>query len=1101
MTDTDGSETLAVSVSGIPVGATLTDGTHSFTAIAGQTSVDVSSWAFASLTIVPKQGFTGDFQLTVSATATDHATLSTGAATNSKSVSQTIDIVVAPSQGTTTDHGTITDVTWSNGSVAENAANNKVVGTVHGVDTLTGEPLSYTLLDNAGGRFAIDAATGVITVANGSLLDFEAAASHGVSVQVKDQTTGQTVVKTFNIAVTNVNEAPTDEKLTAGGSVVGNAANGTSVATIQGIDPDAGGHLSYSLVDNAGGRFAIDAATGVITVANGSLIDFATATSHVVNVRVTDQDGLTFDKTFTIAVTAPGIQLIAKNEHAVGNEDTAVSIAVSTLIADSTNPSGATLQSVGNAQHGTVKLVGGNVVFTPSANFSGAATFDYTLVDASGHSSTATVTMDVAPVADAPNLSFSQVASGSGSVTAQNEFLVNTTKTGGQFLSSVSTLTDGGYVIAWTDTSYSGADADGDLVRAQRYFANGQLNGKEFVVDTAIDGSQREPKTTALANGGFVITWEDNSGKGGDASGSSIKARVYDSNGHGGSEILVNTTTAGSQNGAAITTLSDGRFVVSWEDEGGDGSGSGIRARVFNADGSALGSDFLVNTVTTGDQDLVSVASLKGSNAGNFVVTWQDNSGLNTLNNDDTRAGSIKAQVYSIVDGVITKVGVETLVDTKGINFANDVAHVTGLSDGGFAVSWEASTNFGPDRDDSAIKLQLFNANGTKRGSEIVVNTSGDEYQRKPVLRELSNGNIVVVWDDESEENGDADGHSIKAQVLDANGNRVGGEFLVNASTRGDQQFSSVDALANGSFIVTWTDSSGVGDPEDDSVKARIFTVGTTTQDTAVKLNLAANLTDTDGSETLAVSVSGIPDGAVLTDGVHSFTAMNGAGVVDVTGWSFGSLTITPAQGFSGDFHLTVSATATETAAPADSVNRSKAVSQTIDIVVAPATQQAAALVSPNTAGGAGNDVLLGGSGNDVLTGGGGSDTYQFGHGGGQDRIVNGTAASTGPSGELDFGAGIKADQLWFQRNGNDLSISVMGSHDQVTVGGWFGGAGAQLTDIKLADGTKIDAGVSQLVQAMATYSSSHAGFDPTSAAQAPNDAGLQNAIATTWHA
>jgi Ca2+-binding RTX toxin-like protein len=268
-----------------------------------------------------------------------------------------------------------------------------------------------------------------------------------------------------------------------------------------------------------------------------------------------------------------------------------------------------------------------------------------------------------------------------------------------------------------------------------------------------------------------------------------------------------------------------------------------------------------------------------------------------------------------------------------------------------------------------------------------------------------------------------------------------------------------------------------------------------------VKLNLAANLTDTDGSETLAVSVSGIPDGAVLTDGVHSFTAMNGAGVVDVTGWSFGSLTITPAQGFSGDFHLTVSATATETAAPADAVNRSKAVSQTIDIVVAPATQRAAALVSPNTAGGAGNDVLLGGSGNDVLTGGGGSDTYQFGHGGEQDRIVNGTAASTGPSGELDFGAGIKADQLWFQRNGNDLSISVMGSHDQVTVGGWFGGAGAQLTDIKLADGTKIDAGVSQLVQAMATYSSSHAGFDPTSAAQAPNDAGLQNAIATTWHA
>ncbi len=145
--------------------------------------------------------------------------------------------------------------------------------------------------------------------------------------------------------------------------------------------------------------------------------------------------------------------------------------------------------------------------------------------------------------------------------------------------------------------------------------------------------------------------------------------------------------------------------------------------------------------------------------------------------------------------------------------------------------------------------------------------------------------------------------------------------------------------------------------------------------------------------------------------------------------------------------------------------------------------------------------MLFGGSGNDVLTGGGGNDTYQFGHGGGQDRIVNGTAASTAPSGELDLGAGISANQLWFQRNGNDLSISVMGSHDQVTVGGWFSGAGSQLAGIKTADGMTIGAGVSQLVQAMAAYSSAHADFDPSAVAQAPNDPTLQNTIAASWHA
>jgi hypothetical protein len=208
---------------------------------------------------------------------------------------------------------------------------------------------------------------------------------------------------------------------------------------------------------------------------------------------------------------------------------------------------------------------------------------------------------------------------------------------------------------------------------------------------------------------------------------------------------------------------------------------------------------------------------------------------------------------------------------------------------------------------------------------------------------------------------------------------------------------------------------------------------------------------------------------------------------------------VTPPQGFSGDLALTVSATSTDHATlTTGAATDSKTVSQTLHFIIG---QQQQALVSSQTTGGSGNDVLFGGAGNDVLTGGGGNDTYQFGHGGGQDRIVNGTAASTGPSGELDFGAGISANQLWFQRDGNDLSITVMGSRDQVTVGGWFSSAGAQLAEIKTADGMQIGAGVSQLVQAMADFSSTHAGFDPSAVAQAPNDTSLQNTLAASWHA
>jgi hypothetical protein len=1090
LTDTDGSETLAVAVSSIPVGATLSDGVHSFTETAGNTSVDITGWSFSNLTVKPALDFTGDLRLTVSATATDHATLSTGAVTDSRTVSQTIDIFIAPLKGV------ITDETLSGGTVAENAANGTVVGTVHGVDSLPGAVFTYSLLDNAGGRFAIDANTGVITVADGTKLDFEAATGHGIGVQVKDQT-GATFAKTFNLDVTNVNEAPTNETL-AGGSVVGSSPNGTVVGTVSGVDPDAGAVLTYSLLDNANGAFAINANTGVITVADGTKIDFASGASRGVNVRVTDQGGLSFDKIFNIAVTDPGKQFVAANELKAANEDNSLVISAASLIADSTNPSGTALSvtSIGNASHGTVSMVNGNITFVPAANFSGIARFDYTLSDSSGHSSTATVTVDVAPVADAPALSASQGSNGPGTITRiGGEVLVNTTLAGGQFQSSMAAYSDGRYVIAWSDTSYTGSNYT--QVRAQRFNADGTKAGAEFRVNTLVDSHQRLPKVAVLANGNFVVAWEYDSnadGTGGDGSEGAVKARVFQANGTPVTpEFLVNISTQGLQEGASITALANGDFVVAWADHGaGDGNGAGVKARLFHADGTAASAELGLNTLTTDDQDSVSISTMKN---GGFVATWRDNS---FLRGDETRSGSIIAQRF---DAAGNKVGGEVLVDTRGINFVNESPTVTGLSNGGFVVVWEASANTGPDTNDSSVDVQFFDASGNKVGPMLVANTATDNYQKFPVVTELDNGFVVVVWTDNSTV-GDPEPASIKMQVFDPNGARVGGEILVNTSTEEYQQFPSVVALPGGQVMVSWSDQSGRVDPQDDGIVRQIFSIGDqTTPNTPVKINLSASLTDTDGSETLAVSVSGIPVGAILSDGVQTFTATAGHTSVDITGWSFGNLTVQPVQDFAGNFQLTVNATATDHATlTTGAVTDSRTVSQTLNIVVGSAQPQAAAFASPHTAGGTGDDVLFGGSGNDVLTGGGGNDTYQFGPGGGQDRVVNGTAASTGPSGELDFGAGVRADQLWFQRNGNDLSIAVMGSHDLVTVAGWFTGAGAQLQEIKTADGMTIGAGVSQLVQAMATFSSSHTGFDPTIATQAPGDSGLQLAIATNWH-
>src|SRR5207244_356838 len=133
------------------------------------------------------------------------------------------------------------------------------------------------LTNNAGGRFAINATTGVLTVANGTLLDYDSTPSHSITVRVTDQG-GLSIDKPFVINLTNVNEATNGATLT-GTSVAENATNGAVVGALAGTDPDAGTIFSYTLIDNAGGRFAINATTGVITVANGALLDYETSTS------------------------------------------------------------------------------------------------------------------------------------------------------------------------------------------------------------------------------------------------------------------------------------------------------------------------------------------------------------------------------------------------------------------------------------------------------------------------------------------------------------------------------------------------------------------------------------------------------------------------------------------------------------------------------------------------------------------------------------------------------------------------------------------------------------------------------------------------------
>ena len=92
--------------------------------------------------------------------------------------------------------------------------------------------------------------------------------------------------------------------------------------------------------------------------------------------------------------------LIARDDDATTEEDTALVLAAATLL-DNDSGVGLEITEVGAPTSGTVALDGTTVTFTPAADFSGAASFTYT-VEAGGDSATATVRITVTAVDDAP---------------------------------------------------------------------------------------------------------------------------------------------------------------------------------------------------------------------------------------------------------------------------------------------------------------------------------------------------------------------------------------------------------------------------------------------------------------------------------------------------------------------------------------------------------------------------------------------------------------------------------------------------------------------------------------------------------------------------
>jgi Mg-chelatase subunit ChlD len=290
-TDIDGSETLTLSLKGLPAGSTLTDGVHTFTASAGNTSTDITGWNLSALKFTPPSNLSGDIQLTVTATAQDGA-----AAPVSKDLNFNVHVIAvadAPTVTTTTALG------------AEDSQIHLNIGTAL-VDTDGSEslnhltvsniPLGATLTDGVNSYTSIKTGDGAVIIDGWDLSkltitppkDFNGQFTLQVSV-TSTETTGQsaTTTKPLTVTVTPVNDAPVLDLNTADGA----DQTGYALTYVENGKPlSIAGNVSITDVDNTtlkGATVTLTNAQAGDVLAISSQFGIKATVSGIVNGQIT----------------------------------------------------------------------------------------------------------------------------------------------------------------------------------------------------------------------------------------------------------------------------------------------------------------------------------------------------------------------------------------------------------------------------------------------------------------------------------------------------------------------------------------------------------------------------------------------------------------------------------------------------------------------------------------------------------------------------------------------------------------------------------------------------------------------------------------------
>ncbi|MCK9689636.1 Ig-like domain-containing protein [Scleromatobacter humisilvae] len=960
--------------------------------------------ANGSYTYTPATGYSGTDSF--SYIVTDHS----GATSTA-----TVTLTVTPAAITATaDAKSGVENTTINGSVASDATT--VAGDANTFSLGATHPTHGSVVVNADGSYTYTPTTGYTGTDSFSYIVTDH--SGATSTATVTLTVTPAPITAVADAKSVVENSAITSSVASDASVVAGDANTFTLGTIH---PTHG-----SVVVNADGSYTYTPTTGYTGTDSFSYV-------------VTDHSGATSTATVTLTVTP--LAIAAKADTGTGNENAAIA---GTLAGDATVIAGdANTFTLGatHPTHGTVVVnTDGTYTYTPTSGYSGSDSFSYVVTDHSGATSTATVTLTVNPINPTANADAFTVTANGPSATLNVK--TNDTPVAGETNAwSVKTNPAHGTLTPASDFATSG-----NFV----YTPTAGFTGTDTFTYVITDGSGHTSTATVtltvaaekppVANADTYSTAENTllvlNGAAG-AANHALTTNDTDANGDTLTVTQINGTAIAAGGSVVVTggtVMEDANGVISFNPTTNYTGNATLTYTISDGHGGTSTANVTIS-VTAGTDDPTVTAQSLGR--------WQFNEGTGTSTKDTynnytgtltdlTPAAGGTAPTW--VTGHNGTAGTAVNFDGKGGIVSVPLADTAPLTSTGSlsvwfnttqvgsTIGWSSPSIIGSEHQGDANDIQWGTINNRGQIGLGLGNDPTGVYSTQAVndgaWHELTITRTV-----------NSDGTSAVSVYIDG--------VLSNSATLAAQSqipggipanylagFGYTNAWQSTTSGGTTTNSDGTtgdvyykGSLDDAAIYSHALTADQTKaiylvqngfENTAVANDGdAIKLAVTDTHAT-ALHVIGLENGMTISDGSgHTVTSTGNSQVIDVTGWTLGSLQLTNVGTGSANLEFDAINTNASTGQSEDTstylsvVNGTSLIAGTTGTQTLTATGTTAAYIVAGTGndtlvgnnaddrliGGAGNDTITGGNGNDLieggagnntLTGGGGNDTFRW---------------------------------------------------------------------------------------------------------------------------